>query len=325
MATLDPAAIERGLSVLVGDPVTIAGAASLGAQRHTLFVDIDRPRGRSAAVAQISTSVVAASPVSREADVIRLAAAHGLPVPTVIAWTDELDGIGAPAMVTSVVDGLTIPRQVLRSLDQSAGEALAAECGAVLARLHQAPVEGLTSPLDRFEASTYCDSLERLMHELDQPRPAVQLALNWLRRHAPDRARVALIHGDFRNGNLVVDTNGLAGVLDWELCQLSDPMADPAWLCLRTWRFGNDDRLVGGFGSLEALRDGYETAGGKWDETAFLWWSIARSAMWALGLASQSAAFERGHSDSIVLAASGRRVPELEYDTLMLIKAATSR
>lgn len=45
-------------------------------------------------------------------------------------------------------------------------------------------------------------------------------------------------------------------------------------------------------------------------------------AWWACGLAAQAAAFSAGMSDSIVLAAGGRRVVELEYDLLNLIDPA---
>ncbi len=108
-------------------------------------------------------------------------------------------------------------------------------------------------------------------------------------------------------------------MVDWELAHVGDPMEDLAYLCLRTWRFGNDQLPVGGFGPLDALRWAYESAGGTWREDAFRWWMAARTAWWACGLAAQAAAFTAGLTDSIVLAASGRRVPELEYDLLNLI------
>jgi len=118
---------------------------------------------------------------------------------------------------------------------------------------------------------------------------------------------------------VIVDDTGLAAVLDWELAQVTDPMQDLAWMCLRTWRFGNDTKPVGGFGSVAALRSGYESAGGSWRDDAIHWWSVARCAWWAIGLAGQAAAFTSGLTDAIMLAASGRRVPELEYDLLRLI------
>ena len=48
-------------------------------------------------------------------------------------------------------------------------------------------------------------------------------------------------------------------------------------------------------------------------------WMVARAVWWAIGLANQAVAFTTGLTNSIVLAASGRRVPELEYDLLRLI------
>ncbi len=42
-------------------------------------------------------------------------------------------------------------------------------------------------------------------------------------------------------------------LLDWELSHLGDPVEDLAWCCVRSWRFGNDDLPVGGFGTVDAL------------------------------------------------------------------------
>ncbi len=59
------------------------------------------------------------------------------------------------------------------------------------------------------------------------------------------------MHGDFRLGNFIVDGNGLAAVIDWELAHGGDPAEDIGWLVIRSWRFGNDDLPVAGVGSLE--------------------------------------------------------------------------
>jgi hypothetical protein len=87
-----------------------------------------------------------------------------------------------------------------------------------------------------------------------------------------------------------------------------------------TWRFGSDDFDVGGFGSLEAFRAAYEKAGGRLRDEAFEWWTVARTLWWGLGLARQAQAYMDGAATSIVLAASGRRVVELEYDLLCLME-----
>ena len=156
-----------------------------------------------------------------------------------------------------------------------------------------------------------------------QPSPALTLGWRWLERNRPaPPSRLSVLHGDFRNGNLIIDVNGLVGVLDWETSKCGDPMEDLAWLCVRMWRFRNDDLEVGGFATRRDLRAGYEAAGGTWNEDSFHWWKTLGTWRWGLGLAGQAAAHIDGSVPSIVMAASGRRVAELEYDTLMLLRHA---
>ena len=69
------------------------------------------------------------------------------------------------------------------------------------------------------------------------------------------------MHGDFRNGNLIVGPDGIRAVLDWELAHLGDPIEDLGWLCVKSWRFGDADRVVGGFGDLDELLDAYARGG----------------------------------------------------------------
>ena len=79
------------------------------------------------------------------------------------------------------------------------------------------------------------------------------------------------------------------------------------------------DLEVGGFAKREALFDGYRAGGGTIDTDRFRWWKVLRTAWWGLGLADQAASHLDGSFSSIVMAASGRRVAELEYDVLMLL------
>jgi aminoglycoside phosphotransferase (APT) family kinase protein len=152
------------------------------------------------------------------------------------------------------------------------------------------------------------------------PSPALALGLRWLAAHPPTPPeRPSIVHSDFRNGNLIVDEDGLAAIIDWELAHIGDPMEDLAWLCLRCWRFREDEHEAGGFGTEVELRDAYVAAGGTWRADAFHWWQVARTIWWCLGLRLQADAFVNGASSSLVLAASGRRAAELEYDLLMLI------
>jgi hypothetical protein len=71
---------------------------------------------------------------------------------------------------------------------------------------------------------------------------------------------------------------------------------------------------------IATLRKAYQAAGGAWDEDRFDWWRVLGTVRWGLGLAGQARAHLDGSFPSIVMAASGRRVPELEYDTLLLLR-----
>ena len=258
---------------------------------------------------------------------LRLAAEAGVPVPGLVAVADRLGGEEADVLITTRVEGLSVPRQILRSLDgDEAGDLLASECGVALARLHSITAADVPPSIMRFDPTdphgSYLDWLGAQLDDLPTRHPAVRWGINWLRRNPPSSAgRQSLVHADFRNGNMLVEGGHLTAMLDWELAHVGDPMEDLAWMCVRMWRFGNDDRPVGGFGSIDALRRGYEAAGGEWRDDGFQWWLAARSAWWAIGLARQGAAFRSGESTSIVHAASGRRVPELEYDLLTLIRS----
>lgn len=56
--------------------------------------------------------------------------------------------------------------------------------------------------------------------------PAVREVFRWLRENRPTVPEKTLVHGDFRVGNMLVDGDDLAAVLDWELARIGDPMYD---------------------------------------------------------------------------------------------------
>ncbi len=309
--------------------VRVAGDASVGATRRTVFIDVNTDTNSIPAVAQVSSrasQLALPMTASDEAGLVNMAEDAGVPVASMLAASDDESLVGGPVVIARRVDGLTVPRHVLRSLAEiaGAGDALAAQCGAALARLHGVDLELVPESVPRMAeptpAESYVAELHRLLDNLNHPHPVLRLGVNWLGRNLPDApTHPSLVHGDFRNGNLVITPQGLGAVLDWELAHIGDPMEDLAYLCMRTWRFGQNDNVVGGFGSLEALQAAYEAEGGLWRQQAFAWWMTARTVWWGIGLAFQAWNFAEGRSSSIVHAASGRRVVELEYDLLNLI------
>lgn len=319
MSTDGAALAARLASLLPGNPeVRVTGAASVGANRRTLFLEVIQRDETTKAVAQIAGNVLDGAEVENEARLLRAAEQAGVVVPHLLAVDTEMGTI-----ISEHVEGESIPRRVLRLVEAQSdlGSKLTSDCGTALAKIHQIPTDDLRNLQDLAASGRYADEMDRLLESLTTPHPTFRLGVRWLRRHEMAGApKPTIVHGDFRLGNFLVSDRGISAVLDWELVHLGDPMEDLAWLCLRTWRFGADDLVVGGFGSLEELRSAYEGAGGTWRKEAFQWWTVARTLWWGLGLARQTQAYMDGDSNSIVLAASGRRVVELEYDLLRLME-----
>ncbi len=319
------------MSTAESGDVQVVGVASAGATRTTVLIEVSNQGRTIPAVAQLRFgNGLELQSAATEAGVLRLARHAGVAVPEELGsgYSQSLD---AEILVTAQVDGETIPRRVLRWLggDADAKERLTNQCGSALARLHSIAAETVVAAIGDLAADQapssetaqqYLSQLSDSLDELGNPYPTFRYGISYLATVLPDPTQsTSLIHGDFRNGNLIVNTEGLGAVLDWELAHMGDPMEDLAWLCLRFWRFGSDDFLVGGFGTLATLQTAYEEAGGIWRQAAFDWWMMARTIWWGLGLAAQAKRFSEGLSTSIVHAASGRRVVELEYDLLKLI------
>jgi aminoglycoside phosphotransferase (APT) family kinase protein len=232
---------------------------------------------------------------------------------------DPEDGLGS-GYVMQRLAGETIPRRILRDDAFSATRPrLARQCGEILARIHAAPSRDLPE-LPLASAPTQVGQYRALYDAYDHPHPVFELALRWLEDRAQEPPRVTLVHGDFRNGNLLIDPDGVRGVLDWELAHRGDPMEDLGWICVNSWRFGEIDRPVGGFGSREELFAGYAAAGGaEVDAERVRYWEILGTLKWGIMCMTMVAIFESGADRSVERAAIGRRSSETEIDLLELL------
>ncbi|HTS15436.1 MAG TPA: phosphotransferase family protein, partial [Candidatus Sulfotelmatobacter sp.] len=246
-------ALAEVLAPALGSGVQIDGLARLagGSSRETWRFDARVADGPSTRyVLRRDPPGAPASGVVLEAGLLAAAAEAGVPVPSLVASGDAGDGLGAAYVVVAFVDGETIPRRILRDDRLAAArDSMAVQCGEILAAIHVIPSTAVPG-LARYDPLA---SLRDLLDSLGQPHPAFELGLRRLSATRPARSGETVVHGDFRNGNLIVDEGGVRAVLDWELAHLGDPAEDLGWLCVKSWRFGNADRIVGGFGSLDEL------------------------------------------------------------------------
>jgi aminoglycoside phosphotransferase (APT) family kinase protein len=256
--------------------------------------------------------------MTTEAALLRAAAAEAVPVPAVVATpADAPDaGLGPSWMVVERVAGETIARKILRD-DEFAGARprLAAQCGRALAGVHRIdPVS-----IGGLAGGDQVAQLRAVLDGIGEPHPAFELGFRWLERNRPPSSAPATVHGDFRNGNLIVGPDGLRAVLDWELAHAGDPMEDLGWLCVRAWRFGVRPR-VGGFGEVDDLVGAYEAASGSAvDRDALAWWEVLGTLRWGIVCMVQAATHLTGAVRSVELAAIGRRICEAEHDLLLVL------
>jgi len=149
--------------------------------------------------------------------------------------------------------------------------------------------------------------VQRLDENEQCPQPVIRAAIRWLRRNSPPPAqKVGVVHGDYRTGNFLVDTEGgIRAILDWEMAHLGDPLEDLAWGINPVWRWARDERAGGLATREEAIRFWEEASGLAADPDALHWWEVFSSvkgqAIWVAGARE----FSTGSNQDLVLGISG--------------------
>jgi aminoglycoside phosphotransferase (APT) family kinase protein len=304
----------------------VSGIAKLsgGASQETWSFDIVHDGGKHGAILRRSPKGYGAAPnraagLDAEARLMQLAHDAGLPSPRVMHVLKPEDDLGT-GFIMQRIEGETIARKILRD-DQFAlaRPLLARQLGRIAAGIHSLPREQLPW-LREMSATREIGDLEREYRGFDWPRPVFELVLRWLRDHDPGPSeQVTLVHGDFRHGNLIIGPDGVRAVLDWELAHLGDPMEDLGWICVNSWRFGEIDKPVGGFGSREELFAGYADGGRKVDPVRARFWEVMGTLRWGVMCCGMMQRFRTGPDHSMERAMIGRRSSETEIDLLRLL------
>jgi aminoglycoside phosphotransferase (APT) family kinase protein len=160
-----------------------------------------------------------------------------VPVPEVLATARAGEVIGVPFYVMSFAEGPVVttvtPAPLAGPLTRrQAGEALID----ALARLHAVDwrAAGL-GPLGRPDGFN-ARHLRRIGALVADPHghlpPDFATAGHWLASHVPRESGAAIVHNDYRIGNVVLAPSPpgrVAAVLDWELATVGDPLLDVAY------------------------------------------------------------------------------------------------
>lgn len=251
-----------------------------------------------------------------EAALVKAAYAAGVKAPEVVGVLSDGDGMGTGYVMKRVIAEVS-PAKILPAPPPS----LVADMGRELARIHAIPADTIPDAIPHMDTAAALAELKARFLTYGGDRPAIALAIKWCEDHLPTPAPPVLVHGDYRMGNIMVDGDGLAVVLDWELAHRGDAHEDLAFGCMTVWRFGQLDKPAYGVGSLEDLFAAYEAAGGTpVDRDRFRFWLVYRTLWWALGCLQMGQAWRSGADTTVERVVVGRRTAEQELDLIALLE-----
>ena len=324
--------LAASVRVHLGADVTVDGLKQLagGASREIWLFTASHPGGRREPLVlrRDPPGHVIESSRAGEFLLLETAAAAGVPVPRVRWCADQSEGLGS-AFVMDFVAGETIARKLLRDDEFAAARTLLpGQLASALVRIHRMDPNDLAlAHLARADAGVTPAAAELARFDgiyraiTPDPHPAFELAFRWLAARVPAPRRLAVVHGDYRVGNVIVGSEGLRAVIDWELTHIGDPMEDVGWLCVRSWRFGAS-LPVGGLCERPEFFAAYERAGGDpIDPAVARWWEVFGNLRWGIMTIMQAQTF-LGGVKNVELASIGRRTCETELELLDLMESA---
>ncbi|TGK64671.1 phosphotransferase family protein [Leptospira wolffii] len=334
--------LESYLGERLKSPVEISNMISLtgGACQENFSADIkvsDGPeKGLYQTVYRTDKGAALLASLSRidEFKVCRMAFEAGVKTPEPF-WLESSDRVtGNPFYFMKRIQGKATGRFVVKdpSLNKVRKQ-LTQELAENLAKIHSVTPEkckdeSLKKVLDLGQdartqtvALGSVVALRKQLESMDGAYPAMEMILNWLEANALESDATVLIHGDFRTGNFMVNSEGLQGIVDWEFAHWGDRHEDLTWLCMRDWRFGKLNKEAGGFADRSEFYGAYEKASGvKLDPRKILYWEVMGNLRWAIGCIGQAERHLSGKDKGIELASIGRRACEMEYEAMRLIE-----
>jgi aminoglycoside phosphotransferase (APT) family kinase protein len=184
------------------------------------------------------TLLPSAHQVEREYRVMSALSGSGVPVPPCLTLCDDAAIIGTSFFVMRRVPGRILWDPKLPGFAPGERRALYEDMFDVLARLHA--VDSAAVGLADFgrPGNYFARQVARWTQQYEAARtedtPAMTSLAAWLPQRIPPGDDTAIVHGDFRLDNLIVDPHRprVVAVIDWELATLGHPLADLAYACL---------------------------------------------------------------------------------------------
>lgn len=235
----DTARFSAWLHHYTGQPAEISVTPIAGGGSCEMF-RIER-LGRSWVVRRAPRTPVSstAHQVTREAQIMEALAAKDVPVPTVLACTDDPGILGAPFFVMSYIEGHVVRRDGLPEVfvnDPGAHGAIGEQLIDTLVQLHSVDWQNtaltkLSRPqgfLDR-QVSRW---LGQLNGYRERELGGVDAIAAWLNENLPTSHDLTVMHGDYKIDNVIWAPTcppRIACIVDFEMATVGDPLVDLAW------------------------------------------------------------------------------------------------
>ncbi|WP_431238658.1 phosphotransferase family protein [Mycolicibacterium aichiense] len=242
------------LAEVTGEPADVAVTPIRGGGSCEMF-RIDRLGDtwvvRRAPVAAVSDT---AHQVIREARIMEILQSQGIPVPTVLARSEDPAILGAPFFVMSFVDGDVIRRDGLPAAfrqDPGSQDKIGEQLVDTLARLHA--VDWASTPLAEMSHphGFLGRQVDRWLGQLDSYRTRdlsdVDDLATWLRDQMPTHGDLTVMHGDYKVDNVIWASTApphISCVVDFEMTTVGDPLIDLAWAMIFWPEEGNPIALA---------------------------------------------------------------------------------
>jgi len=162
----------------------------------------------------------------------------GVPVPRAIMACDDDSVIGAPFYVMERLEGEVVRSELPADMDTpEQGRAAAEGLVDALVKLHgveveSGPLSGLGKP-DGYLKRQVALWARQWEHNKTREIPEIVQVGAKLATTIPESGRPAVVHGDYKLDNVIFYPGppaSVAGILDWEMATLGDPLADVGYL-----------------------------------------------------------------------------------------------
>ena len=244
----------------------------------------------------IGKLLATAHDMGREHRIISALAPTDVPVPPALGLCTDETVNDAPFYVMGYVDGVVLdsaerteehfPFDLRRRIGDSVVE--------VMAALHTVDLESVGLDTLAKKEDYIARQLKRWRKQWEASKtrelPEMEEVADGLEKHMPEQIGAAVVHGDYRLGNMLTGSDGrVAAVLDWELCTLGDPLADVGYL-MNNWPDGDEEgsspveerapTAAGGFPSRAEMIERYGELTGRDVSNlsyyrAFQYWRLA--------------------------------------------------